>query len=240
MNTVFSFQRIQAEPKCLYFACSIFKSAVSYNNCWEHLNENHCNRFPKVPKRSNSVDVFRIHCDTTTRRLHTSCTQAYIILMLWDLFLVTYLWLSKIIANESRHYLCESLSMACFSRVGRSIMQVYVFLMITICLRADASSVIRKQRFLRDEPPSPLPEPQLVVSKHTAFQCTHACLSHANCSFYSYDKVANNCSLYGSQPQAPVVAKPRGTGNVFYKGNYMYYCCVCISYCILWIAKIFC
>ena len=115
VNTVFSFQRIQAEPKCHHFACSIFKSAVSYNNCWEHLNENHCNRFPKVPKRSNSVDVFRIHCDTTTRRLHTSCTQAYIILLLWDLFLVTYLWLSKIIANESRHYLCESLFMACFS-----------------------------------------------------------------------------------------------------------------------------
>ena len=122
------------------------------------------------------------------------------------------------------------LLLGCIYRVGKFSMRMSVFLMIIICLRADASSVIRKQRFLRDEPSSPLPEPQLVVSKHTAFQCTYACLAHVNCSFYSYDKVAKICSLYGSQPEAPVVAKPQGTGNMFFKGKYMHYGCLYIIY----------
>ena len=38
-----------------------------------------------------------------------------------------------------------------------------------------------------------LPEPQWVISKHTAIQCTHGCVAYAACSFYSNDK---NCSLY--------------------------------------------
>ena len=137
------------------------------------------------------------------------------------IYIRTRSWPTRDIINE-RHYKCKALFLVCISRVGEFSMRVNVFLMIIICLRVDASSVIRKQRFLRDEPSSPLPEPQLVVSKHTAFQCTYACLAHGNCSFYSYDKVEKNCSLYGSQPEAPVVAKPQGTGNMFYKGKCMH------------------
>ena len=128
----------------------------------------------------------------------------------------------KDIINERHYDKCKALFLVCISRVGKLSMWMNVFLVITTCLRVDASSVIRKQRFLRDEPSSPLPEPQVVASKQTALQCTYACLAHANCSFYSYDKVAKNCSLYGSQPEAPVVAKPQGTGNVFYKGIYIF------------------
>ena len=79
----------------------------------------------------------------------------------------------------------------------------------------DASSVIRKQRFLHDAPFWPLPEPLLAVTTIDAFQCTYTCTTRVDCC-YSYNKPAKRCYLYADQPGAPVVTKAQRNGNVFY------------------------
>ena len=106
-----------------------------------------------------------------------------------------------------------------FRTMGRINTQLYFSCVIIYHSLVDASSVVRKQRFLRDASSSPLLEPLLVVSVENAFQCTYACALRVDCGFYSYDKPAKTCSLYVDQPGSPVVAKAKGTGHVFYKGN---------------------
>ena len=120
-------------------------------------------------------------------------------------------------------YLYRNMFMDFFPRMGRINAQLYFSCVIIYHSLVDASSVIRKQRFLRDAPSSPLLESLSVVSVENAFQCTYACAVRVDCSFYSYDKPTKTCSLYEDLPGAPVVAKAKGTGDFFYKGDDMIY-----------------
>ena len=116
-------------------------------------------------------------------------------------------------------FLYRNMFMDFFPMMGRINTQLYFSCVIIYHSLVDASSVVRKQRFIRDAPSSPLLEPLLMVSVENAIQCTYACALRVECSFYSYDKPAKTCSLYVDQPGAPVVAKATGTGHVFYKGS---------------------
>ena len=111
--------------------------------------------------------------------------------------------------------------MECFSGVGRTTVQLYFSCVIMHYSLVNASNVIRKQHFLRETPPSPLPKPLLVVSMEKAFQCTYSCAERMDCSFYSQDKPTKKCSLYVDQQGDPVVARATGTGDIFYKGDFM-------------------
>ena len=103
----------------------------------------------------------------------------------------------------------RNMVMEFFPSVDKITMRLYFFWMIIHHSLVDASSIIRKQRFLHDSPFWPLPEPLLAVSTTNVFECTYACTMRVDCSFYSYNKPTRKCYLYADQPGAPVVnAKP--------------------------------